>query len=355
MHSSHTPDKLELAKRLQVSEADLDALLTLAARPKQAARTGRATTRSWRVFTLVAVFAVIAGTGLAWAFTPRPPVSPPVPTTVPVPTTIPYRGEVFFNGEPYESPGVEMRFQLFDASTGGTQLWEETHEAVVVAAGRFSVLLGKFNYLPDAVLAAPELFLQAVVDGNQLVGRQQILSVPYARRSGDGVPVGAILPYYGTTPPAGWLVADGSALDKVASPQLAALVDHLNALAGTTGTTATLPDLRGVFLRGQDRGAGLNPDAGEDSIGMFQESEISSHSHTGSTGSSGNHRHVMDGLRVDALNPPAAGYYGFAVVNSGGGINTLYAGEHTHSITTNTTGGNETRPKNITVLHIIKY
>ena len=109
---------------------------------------------------------------------------------------------------------------------------------------------------------------------------------------------------------------------------------------GDGSSTFNIPDLRGMFLRGVDSGAGNDPNAGErielnpggnsgDVVGSYQSDEIESHSH------------------------------GIQARNGGSGLNNIssHASEFASSYqaSTNNYGGNETRPKNVFVTFIIKY
>lgn len=159
-------------------------------------------------------------------------------------------------------------------------------------------------------------------------------------------PVGAVIAYFGTiatagSPPDGWLLADGTEIDSQARPELAALVSHLRAMGpsyqGASPTKAFKPDLRGVFLRGQDRGAGVNPDKGADEIGRWQADAFQSH------------YHMLQGV--------AAEYYPGADDVLGGPYATRvssYKITQTQAPADGNVAG-ETRPKNITVVYLIKY
>jgi len=114
-----------------------------------------------------------------------------------------------------------------------------------------------------------------------------------------------------------------------------------------------IPDDRGEFLRGYDHGAGNDPDAasrtdrgdGEtgDKVGTKQGDEVEAHTH----GSAGAHTHTL-------YDSGAMGS-GFPTTNiSARGSNTGQtesSGAHTHS----SVGGNENRPRNISVMWCIKY
>lgn len=96
------------------------------------------------------------------------------------------------------------------------------------------------------------------------------------------IPVGTILPYYGTNEPkedygcGGWLICDGREIDSSQNPGYRRLVLHLQSLGyqGSSKTSAKLPDLRGMFLRGVDSSR---------KVGDFQGDASKSHQHTGNT------------------------------------------------------------------------
>lgn len=67
----------------------------------------------------------------------------------------------------------------------------------------------------------------------------------------SGVPIGTIIAYYGTIAPTGYLPCAGQTINSASFPDL---VEFLN----PSGSTATIPDLRGEFLRGLDSGRGVD-------------------------------------------------------------------------------------------------
>lgn len=92
-----------------------------------------------------------------------------------------------------------------------------------------------------------------------------------ARIAASAVPAGMMMPFAMSTPPAGWLEADGSSQLRAAYPVLfarigtqygAADINHFN-----------LPDARGVVLRGWDHGRGLDPSRG---FGTYQADALQS-------------------------------------------------------------------------------
>lgn len=183
-----------------------------------------------------------------------------------------------------------------------------------------------------------------------------------------------------TTPPNGWLKANGAALSRSTYAALFAAIGTTFG-NGDGSTTFNLPDLRGQFLRAWDDGKDI--DSGRD-FGSSQSddnkahshsatsSSAGSHSHTGSTSSSGSHSHTMTFENPDGSSTvyPRAGValqmeyslYGNDDVKS-----TSASGSHTHSISINTggshshsisigqSGGSESRPKNVALLACIRY
>jgi microcystin-dependent protein len=155
------------------------------------------------------------------------------------------------------------------------------------------------------------------------------------------VPSGTILAFGGTTAPSGFLMCDGSSQSTSTYPNLFSAISYNY---GGSGTSFNLPDARGKFLRGTDNmgtsagAAGNDPDAASrtaqaaggntaDNVGSVQSYQLQSHDHTG----------PLSGAGVSAgVVPPNAG-------------NTRVA-----SFTTDTFGGNETRPLNVYTNYIIK-
>lgn len=94
--------------------------------------------------------------------------------------------------------------------------------------------------------------------------------VPLTTDSGQGLPLGAITAFYGTTAPTGYLICDGSSFDASVYPALAAL------LGGNT-----LPDLRECVLVG----VGTNDtdtiaDHDVYTLGEFKDDQLQNHTHS---------------------------------------------------------------------------
>jgi microcystin-dependent protein len=154
--------------------------------------------------------------------------------------------------------------------------------------------------------------------------------------AGSGVETGTVIMHAGASVPAGFLECAGQSLNRTDYPGLFSVVGTVHGTA--SGSTFNLPDLRGRFVRGYDHGAGTDPDAASrtagsaggatgDNVGTKQEDEFKSHTHvvneaTGNRTSTGAVTMVPDAASTDE---------------------------------TDARGGNETRPKNVALMFVIKY
>lgn len=139
----------------------------------------------------------------------------------------------------------------------------------------------------------------------------------------SNVPAGVSAMWNDDTPPDGWFEENGALVSRAAYPELFAAIGTRFG-AGDGSTTFALPDSRGEFIRGWDNGRGV--DVGR-ALGSSQADELKSHNHI--------YQRSVAGFA-------ASGGSGNASIDTG---------------TTNTgsTGGGETRPKNVTKMVIIKF
>lgn len=114
---------------------------------------------------------------------------------------------------------------------------------------------------------------------------------------------------------AGWVLADGR---NVSGSTFATLTGSSN-----------IPDLRGIYLRGKDHGRGQNPD-GDLAVGTFQDDTFLSHGHTIGTNTNGSGGSSVMTTGLPNTNPSAS------------------------FILSSSSGGNETRPKSVTVNFFIR-
>jgi microcystin-dependent protein len=175
---------------------------------------------------------------------------------------------------------------------------------------------------------------------------EKLQAVPYAIYAQNGVPTGSIMPYIGTTAPAGWLMCDGNLIPS------GTFSDDLKALLGTT----TTPDLRAMFLRGAGTG---NLRTGP-TVKTIQQDDLKAHLHKVeiNTNYTGNHTHTVK-FSNDDYSGGGGGSTGLEddtpnIFNKS--LTSSSDGNHAHNVNgdTGSTGGTETRPINYGVNYIIK-
>lgn len=151
------------------------------------------------------------------------------------------------------------------------------------------------------------------------------------------VPTGAVLPYVAALAPSGFLICNGAAVSRTTYAALFTLMGITHG-QGDGATTFNVPDYRGYFLRGYDHGAGNDPDAASrtaiatggntgDNIGTVQTSANLAHTHTVQQGAIDGNLQLASGIDHSFFNTGVA---------------------------SGSSGGTESRPKNITVQFIIK-
>lgn len=148
---------------------------------------------------------------------------------------------------------------------------------------------------------------------------------------------GVVQAYGGTTAPTGWLLCDGTSLLR---SQYTDLFTNIGTAYGTIDSDHfNIPDLRGYFLRGVSGSSNTDPDKTSrtpsatggstgNNVGSVQQSAFASHTHTKSMGPNASNN-SNNPLSSDATAP-------------------------NRTMTTDATGGNETRPVNVYVNYIIK-
>ena len=182
---------------------------------------------------------------------------------------------------------------------------------------------------------------------NAVFSDEKLQAVPYAIYAQNGVPTGSIMPYIGTTAPAGWLMCDGNAIPS------GTFSDDLKALLGTT----TTPDLRAMFLRGAGTG---NLRTGP-TVKTIQQDSFKTHLHgvNINTNANGGHSHTTTFYNDDYNNSGNGTPKGTGLIRDGGAgytIPTDAVANHNHNVNGNSdsTGDTETRPINYGVNYIIK-
>jgi microcystin-dependent protein len=142
------------------------------------------------------------------------------------------------------------------------------------------------------------------------------------------VPAGTVQAYAGATAPEGYVICDGSQLNRSLYSELFSIIGVTYGIGNGT-TTFNLPDLRAEFIRGLDGGRGI--DSGR-ALGSAQTQAIQSHDHS-----------IWRGFNTaTVLTSGADSTFG---PNDSGDV----------EVKTTLTGGSETRPRNVAMNFIIKF
>jgi phage-related tail fiber protein len=162
----------------------------------------------------------------------------------------------------------------------------------------------------------------------------------------NSVPTGAIFHFAASTPPTGYLKANGDTVPNGTGTVqgISANFSALYAILGSTyGAAGRLPDLRGEFIRGWDNSRGI--DSGR-TFGLTQGDDFKSHTHNVNNQVANGPQWIA--FSREDLNPSEisdrSGYLS--------GPSSL-ANDRIFYIVN--TGGTETRPRNVALLACIKY
>ncbi len=305
-----------------------------------------------------------------------------------IPQMINYQGYLTdAQGKPVAPDAYELSFSIYATADGTTPVWgPQVMENVPVVDGHFNVILGPTDNDGKSIALAftgAEAYLGITVEktsdegegtvvGGDIMPRQRILSTPYAM---NGVPAGTIVAYGGSAQkiPEGWLLCNGK---PVSSADYPALWDSIGTFWGNgtydpvegdfdhdAKTNFNLPDLRGLFLRGNDLDSGKDPEAGSrteitsggatgSSVGSYQGFAMQKHKHNDK-----GHTHtyrlkvvVHNGNNIDGQKYQ---WKGDSVTDTGYANlgDPVDSGTGAGTVLTST----ETRPKNASVNYIIKF
>jgi len=145
--------------------------------------------------------------------------------------------------------------------------------------------------------------------------------------SPSGIPTGQVIYVAFSSAPTGYLKANGAAVSRSAYAALFAAIGTTFGV-GDGSTTFNVPDLRGEFMRGWDDSRGV--DSGR-ALGSTQTDLFKNHTHT------------------------FTNYNNTEKTGSGGSLAVAYYSGGTFTTGTSSTGGTETRPRNIALLACIKF
>ncbi len=152
----------------------------------------------------------------------------------------------------------------------------------------------------------------------------------------NSVPIGMILPYWGSVAPSGYLPCSGQTVNSTTFPDL---VQFLN----PGQSSATVPDLRGEFLRGWDNGRGIDTGRTVSTLQLDSLQNI-----TGSYGAVNNTPLGQSFLGA------FSGTGSLTLFNPGGGASSVVNSAVTFDASRVARTSTETRPRNVAVLYCIK-
>lgn len=169
-------------------------------------------------------------------------------------------------------------------------------------------------------------------------------------------PVGQVAHFARSTPPAGWLKRNGAAVSRTTYAALFAVIGTQFG-AGDGSTTFNLPDDRELIDRAWTDG--LNAADSGRALFSTQAGQNETHDHTGTTSAGGAHSHVMNMVRervlADFTTAGGNAVYGDQQSDGTQSLTSSTTGTHSHTLTINASGGNETRMANRAYLACIKY
>jgi microcystin-dependent protein len=208
----------------------------------------------------------------------------------------------------------------FSYDAAGNNAWSveaNTVGAFVNGTRRLTVDSSGSVYTNGGTLSASRLYAtnNAPISNSELTTKTYVDSI---------LPAGTVAYYAATTPPTGWLKANGAVLSRTIYANLYAAIGLTWTQTGDGPTNFRLPDLRGQFIRGYDDGAGVDSGRG---FGTNQTDAFKSHTHSYT--------------------------YRSATANQSGSSTPCWYGTSTQQ--TGATGDTETRPKNVALLACIKY
>lgn len=151
---------------------------------------------------------------------------------------------------------------------------------------------------------------------------------PWVRIStSSDAPSGMVNYFATTTVPTGYIKANGALISRTTYSNLFSTIGTTFG-SGDGSTTFGVPDLRGEFIRGWDDGRGVDS---QNTFGRWQGDDFKAHAHNNVVGL---FNHTGGGVNRIA--------YQANMYNDGG-------------IATDSTGGTETRPRNVSLMACIKY
>ena len=269
----------------------------------------------------------------------------------------------------------EITFKLYSTETGGTAAWTGT-QTVKVTGGVYSAYLGTATNPIDGLNWGTSTYFVGVTVGiDELTPRTELtfapysLGSPFAEKANFVVCSGAVGDVkYSVLNPQQFATVNGSCWVPMDGRTLAAN-DKLKLVTGANA----VPNAGGLFLRGQESQDGSTDNDPERSpgsaIAQIQQDDYKSHLHSysntvsinGTTASGGDYFMVFANQKF-IPNGDASSAYALTPYATLGEIHTKTVPSHSHAFSasgtasgsSNNSGGNETRPKNLNLWTYIR-
>ena len=128
-----------------------------------------------------------------------------VPLLGAIPRSLNYQGKLVDSLDVGINDTLAMTFRLYSSEVGGTSLWEQTIDSVIISRGLFSVELSRF---PDSVNFASEYWIETEINSEIIAPRRKLSAVPYAFSSANTENAIYSIQTPGTSPRHGNLIID---------------------------------------------------------------------------------------------------------------------------------------------------
>ena len=166
-----------------------------------------------------------------------------------------------------------------------------------------------------------------------------------------GVPAGTVITYASSTVPSGFLECNGTNVSRSTYAQLYSAIGSTWG-SGDGSSTFGLPDLRGEFVRGWDNGRNIDQSR---NFATSQSSQNQQHNHSISDPS---HSHTQRGLALSGGSGSVAITLGSGQsyqIGYSGSQSSITTGSASTGISISNAGGTESRPRNVSLMYIIKF
>jgi microcystin-dependent protein len=269
------------------------------------------------------------------------------------------------NNDNIQTNGIDASAKLADASVTTVKIANNAITTAKILNGNVTTAkIADANVTTDKIAdlnVTTDKLADDAVTTVKISDAQVTLAKLAAEVMAMAAPTGVVQAFAGSVQPTGWLLCDGSEVDRTTYAALFAAIGTSHG-SGNGFTTFHLPDYRGRFLRGVDDPTGMDPasrdpDAASRTamnaggatggdVGSVQSDDFANHSHLrnywNNVGSGGLTNRNYHEILPSVLGLPTTPVF----TNSGYSVGEL--------ATTGAGGSSETRPENAYVNFIIK-